>query len=240
VLAIVIRLAGWERVRNAWRGEGGARAAEERDENGKAENDAEDEERRERWDAEDFGADDASENVPNCVTECATDKGQQELFCCEKETDHSRAGAEGLHEGELGAALDDAGGGRGSNGERGGEKCGERNEPEQRTNTSEDLAFAIGDAMDDADVRAGKNLLDGIGDRGNVRGAGPSFKFVSIHRFGIAAAEGVFGLSEREDVKLAVLSGLSGKNLRNGQRRYDRIVFRAPCAQNSDDLENSP
>jgi len=73
-----------ERVRNAWHGEGEC-AAEERDENGKAENDAEHEERRERWDAEDFGADDASENVTNCVAECATDKGQQELFRCEKE-----------------------------------------------------------------------------------------------------------------------------------------------------------
>jgi len=99
-----------------------------------------------------------------------------------------------LHEGELGAALDHAGGGRGSNGERSGEQRGERNEPEQRTNASEDLAFAIGDAMDDANIRTGKNLLDGIGDRGNVRRAGPSFKFVGVHRFGITMAEGVSGL----------------------------------------------
>ena len=76
----------------------------------------------------------------------------------------------------------------------------------ERAFASEDLTFAIGDAMDDAHVRAGKNLLDGIGDRGNVRRAGPAFKFVSIHRFGIAMAEGVFGFGEGEDVELAILA----------------------------------
>jgi hypothetical protein len=119
-------------------------AADERDASGKSQHNDENEKRGFGRNAEYFVAYEARKNETEGVPDAAANYCEEELLGNENKADGGRTSAEGLHQADFGAAFDDAGCRRGSNGECGREKRRESDKNEQGLNVAKDFSFAIG------------------------------------------------------------------------------------------------
>src|SRR6185437_111433 len=192
-------------------------ASKQRDGSGGGKNYRQDDQARQSRDAEDCFAQLAREARAEQKTQAASGNCQEQLFA-EKQTANQKIGcAQGFHQTNFGATLHGRGGRSGADGKSGGNKRGDSNNPEKKTDAREYAAFGLCNTADGLNVSAREDFLNLAADRSDVRRTIPAVEFRGRHLVGILLREGISGLGEGANKELAKFAGLAAEILGHGK-----------------------